>query len=140
MGEIVVISLFILAVILAYLLHVAFEREISRIHHREMERLSDLTKNISNPSKEYKFFTDGHPYVWVNSSYDEMVKGIRDSCRGPKGVPIQPVYSLMVSDENRKVYYIVGDKKFNFSKLVHYDKWLASKKILAENIAKYKGS
>ncbi|WP_461515917.1 hypothetical protein [Porticoccus sp.] len=97
------------------------------------DQLSGIKKN------EFLYYTNGHPYVWVETSLKDIEEEIRNS-KYVRGV-VPENFSISI-DENRKSVYFVHTprKKFKFDDLHHYDEWIESQKEVAENIAKYKNS
>ena len=91
---------------------------------------------------KFRFYTTGHPYVWVSSSKEDMVDNIQASCEknnddgltyyGPAR------YSLKVDKDNFAIYYTTSSRDYDFSRLMHYQEWLNSEEETKKNIEAYK--
>ena len=114
---------------------------LTTIKKYEQEGLARFEKIIDTIGKaeDIKFFTDGHPYVWVEASYEDAKKIVLFSCRGFRNVAIPASFEARADIEARSIYIIVPrGRKFNWESLQHYEAWIKSNEPFAERIAAYK--
>lgn len=124
--------------LLTYLLHRGQEHGVQKFHAENMAVLEKQYPAVFTSGTEYSFYSTGHPYVWVGISYEDAVKLLVNACRGFQGYPQPAQYSLKVDSNRKRAYLVSGERDFNFSKLMHYDEWIASNEDVAKNIANYK--
>ena len=105
---------------------------------RGLERLQKLIESVGG-IENAKFYTNGHPYVWVESTYEEIKKVIFFSCVGGRGIPKPASFISKINKENGYIYVVITNKPtFEWSSLQHYEEWLKSNEPYAERIANYK--
>jgi hypothetical protein len=131
MGMLLTVIIIIIAGIVMY---VVCDKGAKIFQCKAIEELRSKLECVDDVS-EYSFYTTGHPYVWVESSYDEMLASVEESCIGFQGTPQPARYKMRLSSEHKKIYYVAnGLTTLDFGDLMHYDEWLDSKKQLQENI------
>ncbi|GAB1268509.1 hypothetical protein NBRC116493_17620 [Aurantivibrio infirmus] len=129
-----------IVVTLLILIEIYQRKKAAEYYEEELVGLQSKYPEIFNNATSLKFYTSGHPYVWVNSDFKEWLEGLKASCRGPKGVPIKARYSLRVDRVKEHVYFVPGIESFDFSSLMRYDEWLEDGKKYSQKIAEYKKS
>ena len=101
-----------------------------------------VKSNINN----YHFYTDGHPYVWVETNREELCRKIKLCCEvigsesnggatGPANVQVR------INEEKHAIYVLVsspGEINKCWPELMHYQEWLESNEPIAERISEYK--
>lgn len=105
-----------------------------------MTSLRDKFPDAIKGDSGYKYYTNGHPYVWVEISYTGLLESIKFSCDGHRGMPQTPLYSIKVDDINKSVYFVNRTDCFDFNQLMHYQQWIDLNKQVSENITRYKNS
>ena len=144
-NQVIIFTIVVVAVGLAVLLARFFINQLREFQSYAVGRLNNAILPIKNEIEEYKFYTTGHPYVWVESSYEELCTTIKSMCNS---VPSQSVVKIIgpanvfvkVNQEKRAIYVVVTepiDINNRWPDLMHYDEWLESNKSISENIIKY---
>lgn len=111
-----------------------------RIYEDEIISLRNKFPGILESDSGYKYYTNGHPYVWVESSYTGFLESIKYSAEGYRGMPQTPIYSIKVDDNSKSIYFVNRIENFDFNQLMHYQEWIDSNKQVSENIREYKNS
>ena len=122
-----------------------FIKQLREFQEYAVGRLNNAILPVKSEIKDYKFYTTGHPYVWVESSYEEICKTIKSMCNTFPSYGVVKVVGaanvfVRVSKENRAVYVVVTepiDTNTKWPNLMHYDEWMESNKPTSENIIKY---
>ncbi|VUD67645.1 hypothetical protein TDB9533_03907 [Thalassocella blandensis] len=139
MDYLLVFGWMILSFLLVILVMQGLKREVRKCANKEISRLKSRYPGIFDGG--YKFYTNGHPYVWDEVSLYDAIKLIELSVTGAHGVPIDPpVYSIKIDEDKKNIYIVPHKVAYDFSKLKHYQEWLDSQREAAKNIAKYKNS
>ena len=132
----IIIVVFTIAIFLFFKFHNQKKGEIT------ISEFKERCGECYDEKQGYRFYTNGHPYVWVEINYQEFLELMDDGIylKGQHGNKIFPRFSYDINKDSKQVYVVPLVKDFNFSSLKHYQEWLDSQKQVAENIAKYKNS
>jgi len=116
----------------------------SKLNKYEISGLKKLDELISSVGgiEKAKFYTGGHPYVWVEATYQEIRDLVLYSCAAGKfRFPIPASFLHKVDKEHCAIYVVVTNKpSIEDLSLQHYGEWLNSNAKHAEAISKYKKS
>ena len=107
-----------------------------------LERLEKIIGSLGYVG-HIKFFTDGHPYVWVEVSYEQAQNIVRGSCQSPypRGGPIPASFETKIDNERLYIYIIrprIG--KLHWPELQHYEEFVKENAKFSERISAYKGN
>jgi hypothetical protein len=130
--------LFILFLLIWQLIRTQSNNLEQKIH----SELLDLYKRLNGEVQEYRFFTTGHPYVWVETSQLEMEAAITASPRTASSlgahIYARTNYAFKIDEEKKAIYYVPNVRSFDFSHRMHYNEWLESQQAVAKKIAENK--
>ena len=104
------------------------------------KELSKCVEESNCEESAVSFYTDGHPYVWVESTKQELEKILDQSCIGLQGASKPSSCKFKINKSTNSVYVVTENNIDKMSTLMHYQEWLDSNKIVAENIAKNKNA
>jgi hypothetical protein len=102
-------------------------------------RLDDCIELLGVPVDNVKFYTDGHLYVWVESSLEEVRSYLAASCVGsPYGQPRESGVLIKSNAEKYRIYLVAENRHHMMDKLMHYQEWIDSNKEVSDQIARHK--
>jgi len=89
-------------------------------HLDKLERKSGLSK------RDIRYFTTGHPYVWVEVERVELLKMLQETpaIRSSEDCCV-PVYSVKLDARKSRIFIVIGKSGFDFekTKLVTYEEY-----------------
>ncbi len=120
--QIVYIGIGVVAFIVAFgIVQLARDsKDFEKQRIRETNRFfNDISEGIEHP----RFFTNGHPYVWVDLGVDEMKKNVLEH---PVGINFVDRLSLRIDKEKGHIFIVLGTNKYDFnnSNLVTYEEYV----------------
>lgn len=112
----------------------AWSRRAKRHYEGEVKaRLERCYSQLEGDIASYRFFTTGHPEVWIERPKLQIEKAILRSCDRWYVGSIIPIYgtgefSFKAHESARSVYLVPGTAEFDFSSRVHYEEWVSGRK------------
>ena len=137
--EFFILLVFVIFAFIFFFLYKVNFNSAELFKHEAEEKLEKDLSGLKYAIEEYQFYTVGHPYVWVNSNREQMLKAVKNSCYGFQGTAQPAQYKMKIDEEKKAIYYVAsGTAKLEFGDLKHYQEWIDSKKAVSEAIKNYK--
>jgi len=132
--------LIFIALIYIFYLMLRAPEKIKKSNDHAKAKLLNFEKSLSRPITEYKAYSIGHPYTWVEIRYENFFKSITTSASFSRFPPYWDkahTFCTKVDEDNKRIYLIPRHTKYDWERLMHYDEWIESNREVAENIAIY---
>ncbi len=102
-------------------------------------KLNQFLQALPDDTSTYTFYTDGHPYVWVETSLESIQDQIKQSHQHHQ--PYGLTYEVQANEQRKAIYFVsIYRGKVAWPSLMHDDEWAESNKKVAENIRRYKAA